>query len=404
MAVSKTLLFVDEEQFVHKALKRSFRNMRSEWDMRFVNNPVEALEALAQKPADVLITETVFSGHSGFDLLNEIRERYPQIVRIILSGYANQDVILKSVDLAHQYLSKPCEDGDLKAAISKAFFMKYLLEEEALKQLVSRIDSLPSLPKIYVELVDALKSEKTSIKIVGSIVSKDMGLTAKLLKLINSAFFGLPQKVSTPTQAVSLLGLDLVRAFVLTSGAFDHFRNRKFKGFSMESMWEHAMTTAAMSKIIAQEAGLDLNEAENAFMSGLLHDVGKLLIATYLPSSFAAILEDMKNHAVTMAAAEQSVIGTTHAAIGAYLLGLWGLPEHMVESAAFHHTPGVDTPGVLTPLIINHIANAFANAGSNLSDPDYALEGLDERVVQQVGLSALIPSWRKVCADSLDKL
>jgi HD-like signal output (HDOD) protein len=103
-----------------------------------------------------------------------------------------------------------------------------------------------------------------------------------------------------------------------------------------------------------------------------------------------------------MAAAEQNLIGTTHASLGAYLLGLWGLPGHMVETAAFHHTPGVKASNAPTPLIINHIADAFANAGEKLSDPDHVLEGLDEAAIQQAGLLAHIPSWRKICASFLN--
>ncbi|MGD9246581.1 MAG: HDOD domain-containing protein, partial [Desulfobacteraceae bacterium] len=284
--MTKTILFVDEEKFVHKALKRSFRNMRQEWDMHFAASTSEALEILNKKSPEVIVTETLFQGDSGLDFLKVVRDRHPHSVRIILSGYSDQDVVLKSVDLAHQYLAKPCEDDALKATIDRAFMMKNLLEHQALKEIVSQIDSLPTLPAIYVELTKELESQDASIETIGNIISKDIGLMAKILKLVNSSFFGLRQMVDNPAKAVSLLGLDLIKAIVLSSGTFNKFKNLKFPGASLEQMWEHAMLTGAFAKIIAKEEGKGRQGSDAAFMAGILHDIGKLLIAAHLPDSY----------------------------------------------------------------------------------------------------------------------
>ena len=123
ISMRKRILFIDEERFVHKALKRSFRKMRDQWDMRFASTPQEAMAQLDAAPADVVVTETLFKAQDGIALLQSIRDNHPESVRIILSGYADQDIVLKSVDLAHQYLAKPCEDEALSATIAKAFLL-----------------------------------------------------------------------------------------------------------------------------------------------------------------------------------------------------------------------------------------------------------------------------------------
>ena len=394
--MTQSILFVDEEQFVHKALKRSFRKMRDAWDMRFVGSPQEAIQSLKKKSVDVIVTETVFSSQNGIDFLQDIRNEHPGSVRIILSGYSDQDVILKSVDLAHQYLAKPCEDDTLKATISRAFIIKTLLENAALKQVVSKIDSLPSLPALYIELVEELKSEDASIARVGDIISKDIGLTAKILKLVNSAFFGLPQHISSPAKAASLLGVDLIKAIVLTSGTFDKFERLKVRGFSLDDMWQHAMGSAACAKIIAQQSGFGRKDADMAFMSALLHDIGKLLIAAHLPEKFALVQNHINRHKSAVAAAEMAVIGTTHAAMGAYLLGLWGLPDPIIEAAAFHHDPGRMPSSRLNAAVIAHVADALAHAGPN---PSETIDGINYDFLNQAQLLPQFKLWQKACCD-----
>jgi HD-like signal output (HDOD) protein len=397
--MTRSILFVDEEKFVHKALKRSFRKMRQEWDMHFATGPAEALKILNKKAIEVIVTETVFQGQNGLDFLEVVREGHPNSVRIILSGYSDQDVVLKSVDLAHQYLAKPCEDDALKGTISRAFMMKELLDHRALKEIVSQIDSLPTLPAIYVELVEELKSDDASIETIGQIISKDIGLTAKILKTVNSSFFGLRQQITNPAKAVSMLGLDLVKAIVLTSGAFNKFKNLKYPGFSLEQMWDHAMLTGAFAKIIAKEGGLNRTAADTAFMAGLLHDIGKLLIASYLPNSFKMINKLTQKMTIPMSIAEAKIIGTTHSSVGAYLLGLWGLPDDILYATAFHHFPDQQPASELNSTTIIHIANALAHNSNDIHQSQGIVDGLDYEFLQKAGHLKCVEQWKAACAD-----
>jgi putative nucleotidyltransferase with HDIG domain len=320
-------------------------------------------------------------------------------VRIILSGYSDRDVVLKSVDLAHQYLAKPCEDDELKATIGRAFKIKELINHPGLREIVSRIDSLPTLPATYIELVEELKAEDASIEKIGDIISKDIGLTAKVLKLVNSSFFGVRQQITTPAKAVSMLGLDLVKAMALSSGTFNKFKHLKVPGFSLEKMWEHAMRTSAFAKIIAREGGLDRRDADTAFMAGLLHDIGKLLIAAHLPDSFAVINKLAEKISIPIFEAEEKVIGTNHSCIGAYLLGLWGLPQAVFDATAFHHSQHNWSGAKLNPATIIHIANALAECGEDIHQPQGIVNGLDYEYLEKTGLLVSLAQWKAACAD-----
>jgi putative nucleotidyltransferase with HDIG domain len=400
--VPKTILFVDEEPLFLSAIKRSFRNMRNEWNLLFASSPAEALQTADQTPVDVFVMGMMFTGRSGLELLNEIRDRHPGSVRIIVSGHADQNLILKSVDLAHQFLAKPCDNNDLKAAITRAFLVKDLLDQEPLRKAVSHIGSLPSLPSLYIKLVEELKTEEASIQKIGGIIIEDLGLATKILKLANSSFFGRPQNISDPIKAVSFLGLDLVQAIVLMSSTLDSFRGVKVKGFSIEGLWEHAMATAVLAKTICRHAGMDHNAIETAFMGGLLHDIGKLLIAAHLPERFSVILQHQNKHTIPMSEAEAAIIGTTHAAMGGYLLGLWGLPNPIIEAAAFHHTPASKNGNGLSPLVIVHVANAFANAGHRLCASSSEIEGIDYDLLERAHLLDHLDQWRDACVCCLE--
>ena len=395
----KRILFVDEERFVHKALQRSFRKMSGTWEMRFASSTQSAIEYLDDIPADVIVTETMFSSRDGIEFLETIRDSHPEAARIILSGYAGEEILLKSVDLAHQYLAKPCDHDTLRATITRAFIVKELLDDSALKQVVSKIDSLPSVPALYIELVEELKSEDGSIARVGDIIAKDMGLTAKILKLVNSAFFGLPQHISNPAKAASLLGVDLIKAIVLTHGTFDQFNHLRVPGFSLDELWQHSMSSAACAKIIAQRSGLDQPFAEAAFMSGLLHDIGKLLVAAHIPEKYMRIHRMIEKENVSAAKAEKMILGTTHAAVGAYLLGLWGLPDGIIQATAFHHHPASQPALPINTATITHVANAVVKAGPAIQE---TIDAVDSEYLENAGLLSQLSSWHQGCRDYLE--
>jgi len=193
----KTLLFVDDEPRVLQGLQRQLRPMHHEWDMHFVDDGRKALEFMAAHPVDIVVTDMMMPGMDGSQLLAEVLKRHPQTVRIVLSGHAEREAVLRLVGPAHQYLSKPCDADELRRAIARALSLRDLLGNERLKQLATRVKNLPTLPALQNQLADELRKESPSMERVAEIVSRDIGMTAKMLQLVNSAFFGLAQPSAT---------------------------------------------------------------------------------------------------------------------------------------------------------------------------------------------------------------
>ncbi len=401
----KRVLFVDDEPNVLSGLRRMLRPMSNEWDMRFAGNGLEALDMMMQEPADILISDMRMPLMDGFQLLRTVQNEFPDTVRIILSGYSDQEAAMQTVGVTHQFLSKPCEPEKLKATITRAFITRDMLKNEHLARLLASVKSLPSLPSLYTELLTELSSEDSSIKGVAEIVSRDVAMTSKLLQLVNSAFFGLTRHVSNPANAVSLLGFDMIKTLVLSVKVFSQFEGCIHpENFSFSKLRQHSLLTGALARQIARIENADQFTQDNALAAGLLHDQGKLILATNLAEDYSRVLFEMEKNELTIEAAEQMVLGADHAQVGAYLLGIWGLPDTLVEAARFHHDPSVSPPTGFSVLAAVHVANALAHGSWNEEPEDEVATGrfrlppnvrIDYMYLEKEGLIDRLPLWYK---------
>lgn len=369
------------------------RPMRAEWEMAFVESGAKALEMMDQAPFDVVISDMRMPGMNGAELLAEILKRYPKTVRLVLSGHADRDLVLKCIGSTHQYLSKPCEPEELKSAITRAGDLEQSLRDENLRKLIARMDRLPSIPSLYVEIVERLRDPQTDLEEIGGIVAQDLAMTAKILKLVNSAFFGLGRQISSPAEAVSYLGVDTIKSLVLSIHAFSQFADSKFKGFSIDALWVHSQQTAGLAKETArlEQGGQKL--MDEAFVAGLLHDTGKLVLASNFPAQYDQVLEAGQAGSLALLTAEENTFGANHAEIGGYLLGLWGLPVPVVEAIALHHQPGKCPHLVFSPLTAVHVATALVNFQATRDENSLKAE-LDLNYLNQLGMADRLQNWR----------
>jgi putative nucleotidyltransferase with HDIG domain len=393
--MKKQILFVDDDRNVLEGLQRMLRVLRNEWEMYFALSGPEALAIMAARPIDVIVADMRMPGMNGVELLTEVMRRHPGTIRIILSGHADQDLIMKSVRVTHQYLSKPCDAETLKITVMRAVQLRALLAEESLKNLVSQTDSLPSLPTLYFELARELESPEVSIKRVSQIIAQDPAMTAKILQLANSAFFGLRRQVSDSSQAVFYLGVDRIQHLFLFIHLFSHFDPSACGGFSIDDLWKHSVATAVVAKRIAHSERADKKTMEAAFTAGLLHDIGKLMLASQHPHRYRKVMVYAKEHEVPFWEAERELMGASHAEVGAYLLGLWALPDPIVEAVAFHHQPSRLFGKDFCALAALHAANALVRNGSDPKE-----EGIDIEYLAALGLQDRLPAWR-CCATEL---
>ncbi len=391
----KRILFVDDERNVLDGLRRMLRSMRQEWEMAFATSGAEALGLMSQTPFDVVVSDMRMPGMDGAQLLTEVMRRHPQTVRIVLSGHSDKEMILRSVGPTHQYLAKPCDPEMLKETVARSCALRELLNSPSLKDLVSQMNSLPSLPDLYMKVVQELSLPNASIQRIGDIISQDVGMTAKILQLVNSAFFGLRRHISTPAMAVNLLGLDTVKSLVLTIQVFSQFEQPKVREFDLPVLWNHSVATGTIARAIAAATSRDVKMADHTLMAGLLHDAGKLVLAAKVPDQYQNSIVHARAKAVPMWVAEREVLGTTHAEVGAYLMGLWGLPDLIVEGIAYHHTPAHHMATTFSPLTAVHVANALEHEAHPSADQAHPFEiRLD--YLSGLGLADRLDRWREL--------
>ncbi|GMV36632.1 MAG: hypothetical protein AMXMBFR61_11400 [Fimbriimonadales bacterium] len=394
----KRVLFVDDDPGVLQGLRRMLHAMRDMWHMEFVQSADDAKRVLASENFDVIVTDMRMPGLDGAALLAFVQDHYPHMVRIVLSGQADMESILRTVGPSHQYLAKPCDADTLRKTVDRACSLSSLLAREELKGLIARVGSLPSLPSVYAELVQELASEDASIQRIGQIVSKDVAMSAKILQLVNSAFFGLPRHVGSPAQAAALLGTETLRALVLSVHVFSQYEAGRLPGVNLEQLWHHSSRTSVLAKRIAEAESAGKRCVEDAFIAGFLHAAGTMVLASGLQIGYLDAKQLAEEESVPLWEAEVRRLGASHGEVGGYLLGLWGLPNPVVEAVAYHDNPNDSEAPGFTPLTAVHAACALCCEADEAEGASVA--ALDYDYLDREGLSHRLDVWRGLADES----
>jgi putative nucleotidyltransferase with HDIG domain len=400
--MKKRILFVDDEPMILKGIQRTLRKMRDVWDMTFASSAAEALAVLDNNPMDVIISDIKMPEMDGSQLLAEVKQHHPHVVRLVLSGHVEQETTIKSVQFAHQCLSKPCDVKVLKQTLAKLFALRDILSDNSLKKIVSQIESLPSLPTIYTEIIAEMQSEDPSIKKISEIIEKDVSMTAKILQVVNSVFFGLSQRIGNPKQAVMLLGLETIKSLVLSVKIFSEFSQKKYSWFDIDAIFKHSISVSSYAKAIVKNEKMDQDLINYSLMAGLLHDLGKLILATNFKDTYQQVLTESQNSDHQLWELERETFGTSHAEIGAYLMGLWNLENPIIEAIAFHHCPAKSASHQMGLLAVVHVANALDHEDDFPENQESDLP-YDDDYIAQLGGTDRIAQWRQVCTEYAER-
>jgi len=388
------ILFVDDEPNVLSGLRRMLRARRNEWEMAFASSGREALELMAEQSFEVIVSDMRMPEMPGEVLLAEVQKKYPGTARIVLSGQADREAILQAVGPIHQYLQKPCDELTLHATISRTCELRSLFCNEELQAMIGEIESLPGLPALQQELMSKLQMPGVSPKVIGETIERDIGMTTKILQLVNSAFFSLRRHIVNPTEAVKLLGLETIKSLVLTMQLFNRVAHDECKEFSQDNLLAHSAEVAVVAKKITSTQTDDNQLIEMSYLAGLLHDVGKLVLASQRPEMFSKAVARARDEEISCTDAEKKIIGATHAQIGGYLLGLWGFDPPVVDAAAFHHHPARSVHRHFCPMIAVHIANAIVlGKGRSSSAASTANGQIDRAYLEEMGLLDSLSEW-----------
>lgn len=388
------LLFVDDEPGILEALKNSLRKQRGRWDMVFVASGAAALQEMEKAPFDLVVTDMRMPQMDGAELLRRVKDRYPATARMVLSGQAEQSEILRALPVTHQFLSKPCDPEQLRSVIDRTCSVHALLRKGPTQDVIGALDRLPSLPRSYTELKLAMEKPQPDIAEVAAIVQNDPAMCIKILQLVNSSYFGLARPISSIRQAVTYLGLELLKALALSAHIFSTMESACLRGVCLDQLQQHSIRMARTMRRFVN----DPRRSEEAFTTGLVHDVGKILLALSFGKRYESVSERVRSQGLACHEIEAELLGVTHAEVGAYLLGMWGLPFSIVEAVAFHHcpdeVPASDDARLLAAL---HVADTLCDSpcGSHTVETD----GLDRRFIERSGCSAELPRWRALAAE-----
>jgi len=398
--MKKHILFVDDNPLLLEMYRMMLDDERDHWGVAACGDARQALELMENAHFDVVVSDMRLRDMNGIELLGEVKKRHPRTSRIILSSYTGQEEFARCLDATHQFLAKPFDVKALKATLARIGGLDSFLKDQKLQTLAGRLSTLPSFPALYVEIMKELNTEDPSVEKIAGIVGKDPSMTAKMLQVVNSAVVGLARKVSSPFEAVQFLGMGTVRSLALSAPIFSCFARTNLTGFSTDQLWDHSMRTARIARAIMRSEKAEAGDVEDAFTAGMLHDIGKLMLADNVPDQFQIALALAGKREVPFHEAELEIYGATHAGAAAYLLGLWGLPAPIVEAVAFHHTPCLSDMRAFGPLAAVHAANVLDLELSRVK-PAGRPPAVDAAYLGAIGVPNRLESWRAEAAKAI---
>ncbi|TLS66480.1 HDOD domain-containing protein [Mariprofundus erugo] len=387
------ILFVDDHPEVLNGLKRMCRSMRGQWEPSFANGGEQAISMMQADRFDVLVTDMRMPGVGGLEVLRSALSLQPEMVRIVLSGQYDTDDFIRSGWPAHRFLAKPCDADTLKGAINQVLVMRSLLDNQQLKGLIAGAERLPSLPGIYFDIEQELNREHASMQRVGEIISRDVGITAKVLQMANSPIFGCRRWIDNPEQAVVMLGADVIKALTLYIQACSAMPVPE--GISLQRIFAHSLIVARLAREIAAEQGQPKSVCSEAFLAGMLQNIGSLVLLSSFPDTYLEIVARAEQQGRPVWELEREILGGNHAEIGGYLISLWGLSMPVVAAVAYHihpsQCPYVEKPFALTAV---HVANAIEKEpginGAVINNE------FDFEYLEQNGLLTSLASWQQL--------
>lgn len=381
------ILFVDDDDNILSAIRRMLRPMRNQWQLTFASSGNEALIAMEVDVFDAIVSDTRMPGMNGIELLNRVKELYPRMIRIGLSGQTEEELALLSTVSTHQQLTKPCEPDKLIHTITSAIQQCETISNESLKQLITSTTSLPSLPNLYHEINDIMNSSEGSLKDIAVLVAQDIAVSAKVLQLVNSAFFGIPRHVSSAEDAVLLLGYEVIKNLVVMIKIIDEIDTSQIPEFDVDELWHRSNLLTSIAKHLSKELSLDKVTHDHAQISCMFLELGTLIMLSQITEKYTEVIQQQTDKKLTTESIEKKIFACTHADVGAALLGIWGIPEEISNAVKYHLTPSRSDTTELSSLTVAHIASViYWQQQTSIKPPEF-----DTVYISQLKLDEKLP-------------
>lgn len=379
------LLIVDADPHLLAVLARVAQAMRPEWTVRSATSDEAALRLVEAAPVDAIACQVRGPGEEARALLARMRDGHPGAIRVALAGdEARRDGVALGF-VAHRVLDRPCTGADLVATVERAHGLRTLLDDPVLRAAVGRMTTLPSPPGVLMDFENEVADPNTTMERLAAVIERDPGTSAAVLRMANISIFRRSQDATTVLDALRALGTQMVRGVVIGHAVAS--RLAACSGtIDLEAWQERAMSVATTARDLARRlARLELQR--EAFIAGLLHDVGTLVLACGAPATLDALRTRAREHGEDIVAAARAAELPPPSAVGAYLLALWGIPVAIVEAVAAWHDPATLPGEDIDAAFAVHVADALVDR------PGFARRAVDPALLASRRRGAEVEAW-----------
>lgn len=377
--ILKRILFVDDEIQILKSLSRLF--IDKEYDVVTAENGEDALKILESQEINLIVSDMRMPNMDGYQLLSKVREKYPKILRVILSGYADETITFRALqqNIAKLYMFKPWKNDMLIKLVEQIFETEDLLSHSDLLLLINNIEELPTIQSSYQRIIGMIEKDTDHLTEIAREIERDLSISTKVLHIANSAFYGV--KTGSIKQAVTYLGLQNIRNLILATSIMDSISVTGVGMDFAQKVWEHAFLTNKILFFIFEKC-LKKKMSELANSAGLLHNIGIVFMLKFFSKNYINFVNKTVDEGFVFIELEKAEFKVTHQETGGYLLRWWDLPFPIVEAALYHHNP-FDERIVNSELVIGvHIAQKYAWDMMEISQ----MTGFHSEAFERIGL------------------
>lgn len=393
------ILFIDANADSGTQFTQLVRPRHPFWEITLSSNAGEAVEKMCASEFDAVIAPAQLPGLSGVELLNDVGRRWPGLVRLMRFAPEDKPLLRGLSGWPPLPMTHDLNGAEIEEAVERGLQIGQWMRSSAVRTLLPRMVRLPTVPEIYQKVMQLLASPTSSAADVGQLIAQEPAISAKMLQMVNSAAFALARPITSPEEAVMFLGTERVKGFLLVAHTALTYDLSRCTGFSQERFWQHSLLAAGLARSIAKAETRDLQLADEAYTAALLHDLGKLLLAANLTDKYSQMLQTAAAQKLPTHEAETLALGTTHAELGACLLGTWGMPRRILRAIAYHHSPSASDDGQFSLLTAVHAGNVLAHGKAQGAEVVASLQ-LDRAYLSRLGMTSRWSTWMEFAVET----
>jgi putative nucleotidyltransferase with HDIG domain len=386
--MNNLIYIVDDKAEMRDMLQMILQSGNPAWEVRGFGEPGALIAAVAERPPDMVISDFSMPGMKGTELQDKIREISPSTIRLLLSGGIPN---LSRIASAHQFIAKPFQMKEVITVVTNSLrAQEWLRQHPRLGDIISGLRSLPVVPAVFHRLIGLLDQDNSSTDEIAQLLAKDGGIMTRIIQLSNSSLFNHGAAVTSPEEAILCLGLQNIKAVVLSLHVFDSYGSLGFPEAPVQGVWLHCLETAQLAEELCRKMQAR-EDATNAFLAGLLHDLGQLVLMENARDQYRQVYQQAAAGGRPLQEVEHEILGLRSAEISAFLIALWGMPAAAADAIASHRAPWETAHPKFNAADALYVANILArrkHCPDHLETP-----ALDEDYLKSIGAAEAINDW-----------